>query len=349
MSGILVTGGAGYIGSHVCAVLMAAGYRVVVLDNLANSSLGAINALNEMGQGQATFVEGDCRDEALVDAVFGNHEITGVIHLAGLKAVAESVADPVHYYSVNLGSAATVLQAMQRHGVQRMVFSSSATVYGDPDTVPTPESAPTNPLNPYGWSKLMIEQMLRDLSVADPSFQAVSLRYFNPVGAHPSGLIGEDPRNPPQNLFPIIARTAIGQRPSFEVFGDDWDTPDGSCIRDYIHVMDLAEGHLAALRYLDGADASTGHAVINLGTGLGCSVFGALAAFGDAAGKTIPHKVSPRRPGDAPRVVADTKLALRLLGWQATRDLSQMCRDQWNWEKTRSLAPATDTFVSGSG
>lgn len=338
MPKILLTGGAGYIGSHTAAALLAAGYDVLVLDDFSNARPAAIEGVNALGHGTVDLAIGDCADRAVLEQVFSAHRISGVIHLAGLKAVGESMADPLRYYRVNLGAAAAVLDAMRAHDVHRFVFSSSATVYGDPDCVPITEAAPVRPVNPYGHSKWMIEQMLRDLSVAAPAFQAISLRYFNPAGAHSSGLIGEDPLQPAKNLFPILAEVAAGERAGLEVYGDDWETEDGSCIRDYIHVMDLAEGHVAALAYLSesGRDrASSGFLTLNLGTGRGYSVFETVQAFAKAIGRDIAHKVVARRPGDVARVVADPSLAEKLLDWRATRKLDRMCQDQWAWQNAR--------------
>ena len=332
MSSILVTGGAGYIGSHVAATLMKAGRRVVVLDDFSNSRRTALGGINAIGLGETILVEGDCRDRQLLDRVFAEQEIVGVIHLAGLKVVNDSVIDPIRYYAVNLGSATNLFETMLDHGVNRLVFSSSAAVYGTPENAPIQETAGTDPVNPYGQSKLMIEQMLTDIAASRAQFKAISLRYFNPAGAHPSVLIGEDPLLAAQSLFPIIAEVAAGKRAELRVHGNDWSTPDGSCIRDFIHVMDLAEAHRAALEYLEDNAVTNGHQTINLGTGTGLSVLGAIAAFSHAAGRQIPYSVGPRRSGDVARVVADPSRAAKMFDWQATRGLDQICRDQWAWQ-----------------
>lgn len=331
MSTILVTGGAGYIGSHVSAALLAAGYDVVVLDDFSNASPLAIERVNALGHGAALVVAGDCRDGALLDRLFAAHDIAAAIHMAGLKAVGESVARPQLYYDVNLGCAVALLGAMERANVDCLLFSSSATVYGDPATVPVPETAAVGPVNPYGRTKLMIERMIADVAAARPGMRSAALRYFNPVGAHPSGTIGEDPRGAVNNLFPLIAQTAVGRRPEVLIHGDDWPTPDGTGVRDYIHVMDLAEGHVAALAHLL-ALGTGGHLVVNLGMGRGVSVREAIAAFAAASGRDIPHRVAARRAGDVAVVYADPSLANRLLGWKAIRDLAEICRDHWAWQ-----------------
>lgn len=332
MQTILVTGGAGYIGSHVSAALLAAGYGVVVLDDLSNSSPEAIRRVNALGHGAAELVEGDCRDPAALDRALAGRAVAGAVHMAGLKAVGESMAAPERYYAVNLGSASALAEAMLRHGVTRVLFSSSATVYGDPETVPVTETAPVGPVNPYGQTKLMIERMLADMARAHKGFQALSLRYFNPAGAHPSGTIGEDPSGPPANLFPLIAQTAAGRRERVEVYGDDWPTPDGTGVRDYIHVMDLAEGHVAAMDHLMAGGAAGGHLVLNLGMGRGVSVLEAIRAFETASGHEVPYRITDRRPGDVATLYADPGAANRLLGWQARRDIAEMCRDHWAWQ-----------------
>lgn len=334
MPKILVTGGAGYIGSHVSALLLTQGYEVVVVDDFSNARREVIDNINAIGGREVSVETGDCRDTAFLARVFSKHEIAGVIHMAGLKAVAESVARPSYYYLVNLGTAAALLETMQAHQVDRLVFSSSATVYGNPKSIPVDETAALAPINPYGRTKYFIEQMLEDLSASGGHIRAVSLRYFNPVGAHPSALIGEDPSQPPQNLFPIIAEVAAGKRGALDVFGNDWGTHDGSCIRDYIHVMDLAEAHIAALEHLSASEP--GHVALNLGRGHGISVLEAAAAFQKATGVEVPLRIGPRRAGDVASVVANASKAREVLGWRTTRDLDQMCADQWAWQRTRT-------------
>jgi UDP-glucose 4-epimerase len=330
METVLVTGGAGYIGAHVVAELLAAGRRPVILDDFSTSRPDAVERIDALGLGAAELVVGDVRDRAVLDAVFSRFAIDAVVHLAGLKAVAESVADPLLYYEVNVGGATALLRAMTRHGVGRMVFSSSATVYGAPSRNPISEDAALGPCNPYGRTKLMIERIIGDLACAHPGFAAVSLRYFNPVGAHGSGLIGEDPAGVPNNLFPLIAQTAAGLRDKVRVFGNDYPTPDGTGIRDYIHVVDLARGHLAALDLLSGDRAAAGRNIpINLGCGRGFSVLQAIAAFARAAGGEIPVEIAPRRPGDVAECIADPRRAAELLGWRAERGLDAMCADHW--------------------
>jgi UDP-glucose 4-epimerase len=333
---VLATGGAGYIGSHVAAALMAAEHRVVILDDFSNSHPEVIDRINAIGPGRALLVRGDVRDEAVLDNLFAAHRIDAVVHLAGLKAVGESVEKPLLYQRVNVGGAIALFEAMLRHGVMRLVFSSSATVYGQPEQVPVTEEARLGATSPYGRTKLAIEGIIDDVAVAHPDFAAISLRYFNPVGAHPSGTLGEDPRGVPNNLFPYIAQTAAGMRERVRVFGDDYPTRDGTGIRDYIHVVDLAEGHVAALEHLlRGEDVRGRNRAINLGCGRGTSVLEALAAFRRAAGTDIPFQVVARRPGDVPEVVADPSLAERLLGWRARRGLAQMCADHWAFQQRR--------------
>jgi UDP-glucose 4-epimerase len=329
----LLAGGAGYIGAHVCAVFLAEGWDVILLDDFSNAPPDAAVRIGSIGLGRPRLWRGDVRDGALLDRLFAVERPDAVVHLAGLKAVGESVADPLRYYDVNVGGAVSLLAAMRRHGVGRLVFSSSATVYAEPGPC-IPEDAPLGALNPYGRSKLTIERVIEDLCAAAPDFAAVSLRYFNPVGAHPSGLIGEIPSGTPNNLFPYIARVAAGLSDKLRVFGADWPTPDGSGVRDYIHVMDLAEGHLAALRLLTGPDAPLGRNLpVNLGTGRGYSVFEAAAAFGAAAGVRIPLEVTARRPGDAAECTADPARAAALLGWRASRGLALMCADHWAFQQ----------------
>jgi UDP-glucose 4-epimerase len=329
---ILVTGGAGFIGSHVTAALIESGYSVVILDNFENSSRDIGERLSAMGFGQPAIVSADVRDRAALDQLFASRRIDAVVHMAGKKAVGESVADPLLYYSANLTGAMTLLAAMTRHEVHRLVFSSSATVYGRPERLPIDEAASLGPANPYGRTKLMIEQMIGDLAVAEPDFQAISLRYFNPVGAWRGGLIGEQPKGTPNNLFPYIAQTAFGTRAQVAVFGADYPTPDGTGVRDYVHVVDLARGHVAAINLLMGNTDTAGHRAINLGTGRGYSVLESIAAFEKACKRTIPYNIVARRPGDVAACVADPSLAERLLGWRAELDLDDMCADHWAFQ-----------------
>ncbi|AMO24142.1 UDP-glucose 4-epimerase GalE [Ramlibacter solisilvae] len=326
---ILLTGGAGYIGSHTCVALMQAGYTPVILDNFANSHPRVIERLQAI-TGQPVICErGDVLDTQEVEAVLRRHRIAGVVHLAGDKAVGESVAKPLKYYRNNIGGAVSLMQAMQAAGCGILVFSSSATVYGDPASVPIREDFPRSHTNPYGHTKLVIEDMLAAQGAADPSWKVAVLRYFNPVGAHPSGLIGEDPADVPNNLMPYIAQTAMGTREQLNVFGNDYPTPDGTGVRDYIHVCDLAEGHVAALRYL--LESGKG-LTVNLGTGRGYSVLEVRRAFEKASGRDIPYRIAPRRPGDVAQCYADPELARELLGWQASRSLDEMCADSWRWQ-----------------
>jgi UDP-glucose 4-epimerase len=334
---ILATGGAGYIGSHVVTELLASGREVVVLDDFSNSTPDVIERVNRLGHGTAELVAGDVRDAALLDRLFKERRIDAVIHLAGLKAVGESMAEPLRYHDVNVGGAITLFQAMLRHGVNNLVFSSSATVYGLPDRVPIDETAPLATLNPYGRTKLMIEEIITDLVAAAPDFGAISLRYFNPVGAHASRAIGENPKGTPNNLFPFIAQTAAGIRDRVQVYGADYPTPDGTGVRDYIHVVDLARGHLAALDYMLASNAVRGRNIpVNLGCGRGYSVLEAIAAFARAAGREIPYEIVARRAGDAPTCVADPRLAAELFGWTATRGLEEMCADHWAFQQGAS-------------
>jgi UDP-glucose 4-epimerase len=335
---VLVTGGAGYIGSHVVAELLAAGQRVLVLDDFSNADPGVVDRIAALGHGAPELITGDIRDGALLDGLFARHPVAAVVHLAGLKAVGESVAEPLRYHAVNVGGALALLQAMRRHAVGRLVFSSSATVYGLPESNPIAETAPLRPLNPYGRTKLIVEQIIDDLVVAEPGFAAVSLRYFNPVGAHASGLIGENPKGVPNNLFPFIAQTAAGLRDRVRVFGGDYPTPDGTGVRDYIHVVDLARGHLAALDFLAAGEGRGRNLALNLGCGRGCSVLEALAAFGRAVGRPIPYEIVDRRPGDAAECVADPARAAALFGWRAERGLEAMCADHWAFQ-SRLLVP----------
>lgn len=327
---ILVTGGAGYIGSHACIEFVGSGHDVVVVDNLSNSSREAIVRVGRLLGRDIPFVQLDLRDRAGLDAVFVRYRPTSVVHFAGLKAVGESVAEPLRYYDNNLRSTLVLLETMRAHGVQTLVFSSSATVYGDPATVPITESFPLAATNPYGRTKLMIEEMLRDLVAAEPSWRVALLRYFNPVGAHPSGAIGEDPSGIPNNLMPFVSQVAVGRRPTLSVFGGDYPTPDGTGVRDYIHVLDLVAGHARALEYLD---AHGGLHVWNLGTGHGYSVLEVIEAFARVTGRPVPYRIVERRPGDAAACYADPTKAARELGWRAERDLTAMCRDAWRWQQ----------------
>lgn len=326
---ILITGGTGYIASHTVVELLAKGQEVVLLDNFSNSSPAVLERIARISGQRPACIEGDIRDAAVLDAIFARWKISAVVHFAGLKAVGESVSDPLRYYDNNVSGTLSLLQAMARAEVRRLVFSSSATVYGDPASVPIREDFPLQATNPYGRSKLHIEEMLRDLAVADPRWQITLLRYFNPVGAHPSGLIGEDPRGTPNNLMPFVAQVAVGRRPELSIFGGDYATPDGTGVRDYIHVVDLALGHLAAL---DALPAQDGILAVNLGTGTGYSVLDMVRAFEAASGRPVPYRIVDRRPGDVASCYADPAAAHRLLGWQASRDLRAMCEDSWRWQ-----------------
>jgi UDP-glucose 4-epimerase len=327
---VLVTGGAGYIGSHVCVELLQQGYTVVVLDNLCNGSVVALERVQEITGKALTFQQGDVRDEPLVRQLLRDEQITAVIHFAGLKAVGESVAQPLHYYDNNVIGAIDLLQAMRDEGVKTLVFSSSATVYGDPASNPIVEDFPLSATNPYGRSKLMIEEILRDLYVSDPDWDISILRYFNPAGAHDSGRIGEHPSGIPNNLMPYIAQTASGLRQQLSVFGGDYPTRDGTGVRDYIHVTDLARGHIKALEQLADKPGCVTH---NLGTGTGYSVLEMVAAFEKACGKSIPYEIVPRRPGDIAECYADPGCAGRELGWRAEKGLVAMCEDAWRWQQ----------------
>lgn len=328
---ILVTGGAGYIGSHACVELLFGGYQLVVLDNLSNASLGSLKRVEKIAGKSIDFVEGDVRDWTLLNSVFERFQIDAVIHFAGLKAVGESVAQPLQYYSNNVQGTLVLLQAMAQHGCRQLVFSSSATVYGNPATLPIPEHGPLSATNPYGQSKQVVEHMLRDLAASDSTWRIAILRYFNPVGAHPSGLIGEDLHGIPNNLLPYIAQVAVGKLPHLSVFGNDYPTPDGTGVRDYIHVVDLAQGHLCALRALNAPKARPGAHTYNLGTGLGYSVLQMVRAFEAASGRPVPFEFGPRRPGDIATCYADPTKAKAELGWQAQLGLDAMMRDAWRW------------------
>ncbi len=328
MGKILITGGTGFIGSHTCVALINAGFQVVIMDNLSNSKIEA-NARIEMITGKhVRFYRADLRDKEEMRQIFLDNKIDAVVHFAGLKAVGESVEKPLEYYDNNIGGTIQLLEVMAEFGCRTMVFSSSATVYGYDNPVPYVEDMPTSATNPYGYTKVMIEQILRDVCVADPQFSAVALRYFNPIGAHESGLIGEDPNGIPNNLVPYVAQVAIGKLHELSVYGDDYDTPDGTGVRDYIHVMDLADGHAAALSY---GLAHTGFEAINLGTGKGSSVLEVVHAYEKACGKSIPYQITERRPGDIATSYADPSRAKELLGWEATADLEKMCEDSWRF------------------
>ncbi|MCT9071376.1 UDP-glucose 4-epimerase GalE [Cupriavidus gilardii] len=335
---LLLTGATGYIASHTWVALLAAGYDVVGLDNLSNSNRAVVDRIATISGQTPRFVEGDVRDRALLDRVFAEHRIAGAIHFAALKAVGESVAQPLAYYDNNLNGLLTLCAAMQAAGVKTLVFSSSATVYGNPHAVPIREEFPLSATNPYGQTKLMGEQILRDLERADPHWRIAYLRYFNPVGAHESGLIGEDPGGVPNNLMPYVAQVAAGRRERLMVFGGDYPTADGTGVRDYIHVCDLADGHLAALRYLNERGEGM---TVNLGTGRGYSVLEVVEAYRRASGKPIPYEIVARRPGDIASCYADPALAQRLLGWQARHDLDRMCADSWRWQSMNPLGFAS--------
>ena len=324
---VLVSGGAGYIGSHTTLQVLAAGHDVVVVDNFSNAK-PSVTARLEALAGQPIEVHGfDLTDRDKTEHLFATEQFDAVIHFAGFKAVGESVEKPLEYYENNLGSTFSLVRAMQRHGVKKLVFSSSATVYGEDAPVPMKEDFPTSATNPYGWTKVMIEQILRDVAVADPEMRIALLRYFNPVGAHPSGTIGEDPQGIPNNLVPFIAQVAVGRRDHLNIFGDDYDTPDGTGLRDYIHVVDLALGHVAALE-----KAQPGFAVYNLGTGRPVSVLELVAAFERAVGRELPYEVVARRPGDVATSYADPSKANRELGWSTRRSVDEMAADTWRWQ-----------------
>ena len=326
---ILVTGGAGYIGSHTVVQLLDTGKDVLVLDNLCNSKAKVIERIIKITGQSPLFVEGDVRDKAFLKSIFSQHRIDSVVHFAGLKSVAEGGVKPLLYYDNNVAGSVTLFEQMVAANVYSLVFSSSATVYGEPVFLPYTEAHPLSPMNVYGHSKLMVEQVLRDLANSNPAWRIALLRYFNPVGAHSSGLIGEDPSGIPNNLMPFVTQVAVGKREKLSVFGDDYETVDGTGVRDYIHVDDLASGHLAALDYLD---KHTGILTVNLGTGRGTSVFELLHAFERAYGSKIPYEVVPRRSGDLPEYYAQADYAKAVLGWQAKYDINRMCEDSWRWQ-----------------
>lgn len=327
---ILVTGGAGYIGSHTCVELLNAGFEVVVVDNLYNASEKAIARVEQITGKGISFYEADIRDYEKMNEIFANEKPDAVIHFAGLKAVGESVAKPLEYYENNIGGTITLCKAMRENGCKNIIFSSSATVYGNPAFIPITEKCPKGtPTNPYGWTKHMLEQILTDLHTADPEWNVILLRYFNPIGAHESGLIGEDPKGIPNNLLPYVAQVAIGKRECVGVFGNDYDTPDGTGVRDYIHVVDLAVGHVRAI---DKLTEKPGVKVYNLGTGKGYSVLDVIKAFSKACGRELPYEIKDRRPGDIAECYSNAALAKEELGWEAQYDMDRMCEDSWRWQ-----------------
>ena len=331
MKEILLTGATGYIGSHTAVELLKAGEKVVIVDDLSNSDRSVVDRIEQITGVRPDFYEGDVKDASILERVFSEHDFAAVIHFAGYKAVGESVEKPLAYYRNNLDTTLTLLETMQRFGCKRFIFSSSATVYGMSEDVPFRETAPAGGCtNPYGWTKLMIEQILTDTAKADPEMSVVLLRYFNPIGAHESGLIGEKPNGIPNNLMPYITQVAIGKLEKLRVFGNDYPTPDGTGVRDYIHVVDLAKGHLAALKY---SETHTGTEIVNLGTGTGYSVMDVIKAFESANGVKIPYVIAPRRSGDIATCYADPTKARELLGWTAEKTLEDMCRDSWRWEQ----------------
>ena len=333
---ILVTGGAGYIGSHTCVELLNAGYGVVVVDNLCNSNAKSLERVEELTGRKITFYRGDVRDKALMDKIFAENEIAAVIHFAGLKAVGESVAQPWRYYDNNLNSTLVLTKAMEEAGVKNIIFSSSATVYSGDNEMPLREDSRTGGCtNPYGWTKYMTEQILSGMCTADSSWSVALLRYFNPIGAHESGRIGEDPRGIPNNLMPFITQVAVGRREYLSIYGNDYPTPDGTGVRDYIHVVDLARGHVAALKKL-----ATGCEVFNLGTGVGYSVLEMVKTFEKANNLTLPYKIVDRRPGDLPTCYADPAKSAEVLGWRAEKNLEDMCRDSWRWQSQNPMGYA---------
>ena len=334
---ILVTGGAGYIGSHTCITLHQAGYDVVVYDNLSNSSIEAINRASKLAGQPIEFIEGDIRDAKLLKQVFAEHDFFGVIHFAGLKAVGESVAKPLLYYNNNVSGTIILLEVMAEANVKNLVFSSSATVYGDPEVLPIDETSPRSCTNPYGQSKLTVEHILQDLAATNDGWNLIPLRYFNPVGAHPSGQIGEDPNDIPNNLMPYISQVAVGKLEKLSIFGNDYPTVDGTGVRDFIHVTDLAQGHVAALNYLQqqvslSQTSSVGFLPINLGTGKGTSVLELVTAFSEVSGQDIPYQFSARRAGDIASCYASADKAKQLLGWEAKLSITEMCQDTWRWQ-----------------
>jgi UDP-glucose 4-epimerase len=328
-STVLLTGGAGYIGTHTCVALLEAGHRVIVVDDLSNSTETSLERVRTLADGDLAFHRVDLRDVDALDAVVAGAGIDSVIHFAGLKAVGESIEQPLRYWDVNVGGTIALLEVLERHGIRKVAFSSSATVYGEPRSVPIDESFTIGATNPYGRTKQVIELLLGDVAATSPDWHVVLLRYFNPVGAHPSGAIGEDPNGIPNNLMPFVMQVAVGRRDELVIFGDDYPTPDGTCIRDYIHVMDLAEGHLAAIEHID---ELPGCRAVNLGTGSGSSVLEVVAAASAAVGRPLPYRIGPRRAGDVPTSFADASLAAELLGWSARRTMQEMCADAWRWQ-----------------
>ena len=331
---ILLTGATGYIGSHTWLELLQAGYQVLGVDNFVNSSPKALARLESLSGQKLEFIQGDVCDPAFLESVFQSHPIKGVIHFAALKAVGESSSDPLRYYENNLGGLITLLQIMQAHDCRNFVFSSSACVYGDPDESPVKEDAALRPENPYGQTKFMSEQILRDLEKSDPNWRVAYLRYFNPIGAHESGLIGEDPMGIPNNLSPLVARVASGRMEELKVYGNDWETPDGTGVRDYIHVVDLARGHVKAIDYLLSGKPSL---TVNLGTGVGYSVMDVIRAYEEVIGRPIKYQVTDRRLGDVALCYADPSFAETVLGWRAERSLKQMCVDSWRWQSQNPM------------
>ncbi len=331
MSKVLVTGGAGFIGSHTCVELLDAGYDIVVLDNLSNASEVALDRVRELTGKDLKFYKADIRDRAALSDIFEKEDISSVIHFAGLKAVGESVEKPWEYYENNISGSLILFDVMRQHGCKNIIFSSSSTVYGTPETVPVTEDTPKGMCtNPYGWTKWMLEQILCDMGAADPDWNIILLRYFNPIGAHKSGRMGEDPSGRPNNLMPYITQVAVGKLPELGVFGDDYDTPDGTGVRDYIHVVDLAQGHVKALAKLE---EKCGTKVYNLGTGKGYSVLDIIHNFEEATGVKIPYSIKPRRAGDIAANYADATLAEKELGWKAANGIREMCEDSWRWQK----------------
>jgi len=326
---ILVTGGTGYIGSHTCVQLIEKGWQPVIIDSLVNSKISVLDRIQQITGKRPAFIEGDVRNADLLQKVLTEHAIEAVIHFAGLKAVGESVSLPLKYYDNNVHGSVVLMQAMKQCHVKTLVFSSSATVYGDAIEMPLKEDAPTSATNPYGQSKLMVEKVIADLCSSDPSWSITALRYFNPVGAHASGLMGEDPQGIPNNLMPFLAQVAVGRREELQVFGNDYQTPDGTGVRDYIHVIDLAQGHLSALTH---GHSKAGHHIFNLGTGKCNSVLEMLNAFGKACGKELKHKIVSRRPGDVAASWADPHKAQSVLNWKAQKSLDDMCQDTWRWQ-----------------
>ena len=326
---ILVTGGTGYIGSHTCVQLIEKGWQPVIIDSLVNSKISVLDRIQQITGTRPAFIEGDVRNADLLQQVLKEQAIEAVIHFAGLKAVGESVSMPLKYYDNNVHGSVVLMQAMKQCHVKTLVFSSSATVYGDAIEMPLKEDAPTSATNPYGQSKLMVEKVIADLCSSDPSWSITALRYFNPVGAHSSGLMGEDPQGIPNNLMPFLAQVAVGRREELQVFGNDYQTPDGTGVRDYIHVIDLAQGHISALIHGHG---KAGHHIFNLGTGKGNSVLEMLNAFGKACGKDLKYKIVSRRPGDVAASWADPHKAQSVLNWKAQKSLDDMCQDTWRWQ-----------------